>query len=99
MSVDVRLDEDRSRFVVELGDGSEAYLAYREREDGSLDYESTFVPREHRGRGIAEELVVHALERAREAGRTIVPSCPYVRHVVEDEHPEFGSLVAGEGGS
>lgn len=93
MEIEVEHDTDRERFVVALGDGSEAYLEYRTREDGSLDYSGTFVPEAHRGRGIAEQLVVHALEHAREAGRRIVPSCPYVRHVVEEEHPEYGSLV------
>lgn len=94
MAVDVTHDAERSRFVVHLGDGEEAYLAYREGDDGHLDYTHTFVPESHRGRGIAEEVVVEALEHAREAGRKIVPSCPYVRHIVEEAHPRFGSLVA-----
>lgn len=94
MAIDVTHDEDRSRFVVDLGDGGEAYLDYEEREDGVLDYASTFVPEEHRGRGIAEQLVVTALDWARETGRQIVPSCPYVNHVVQDVHPRFQSLLA-----
>lgn len=92
--IDVTHDEERSRFVVDLGDGEEAYLDYEEREDGVLEYASTFVPEEHRGRGVAEELVVTALEWARETERRIVPSCPYVSHVVEDVHPRFRSLLA-----
>lgn len=91
---DVRHDEEGSRFVVDLGDDDEAYLDYRVREDGVLDYASTFVPEDHRGRGVAEELVVTALDWARERERRVVPSCPYVRHVVEDVHPRFGSLLA-----
>ena len=94
MTVDVRHDEGRSRFVVDLGDGDEAYLDYEEREDGVLDYTSTFVPEEHRGRGIAEQLVVTALNWARETGREVVPTCPYVNHVVQDVHPRFRSLLA-----
>lgn len=94
MAIEVTHDEERSRFVVDLGDGDEAYLDYEERENGVLDYASTFVPESHRGKGIAEELVVTALEWAREAGREIVPSCPYVSHVVEDVHPRFESLLA-----
>ncbi len=94
MTVDVTQDESRSRFVVDLGDGDEAYLDYEEREDGVLDYASTFVPEEHRGRGIAEQLVVTALEWASETDREVVASCPYVNHVVEDVHPRFRSLLA-----
>ena len=94
MTVDVRHDVGRSRFVVDLGDGDEAYLDYEEREDGVLDYTSTFVPEEHRGRGIAEQLVVTALNWARETEREVEPSCPYVNHVVQDMHPRFRSLLA-----
>ncbi|MDP2496633.1 MAG: GNAT family N-acetyltransferase [Candidatus Palauibacterales bacterium] len=94
MTVDVKHDGSRRRFVVDLGDGDEAYLDYEERENDVLDYTSTFVPEAHRGRGIAEQLVVTALEWAREAGREVVPSCPYVNHVVQDVHPRFRSLVA-----
>lgn len=99
MDLDVSHDRSRSRFVVELGDGEEAYLAYREREDGRLDYAHTYVPEAHRGKGVAEELVVTALEHAREDGRRIIPSCPYVRHVIEERHPDYGVLVAAENGS
>lgn len=53
MDRDVSHDRSRSRFFVELGDGEEAYLAYREREDGRLYYAHTYVPEEHRGKGIA----------------------------------------------
>lgn len=94
MAIDVTHDEGRSRFVVDLGEGDEAYLDYREREDGVLDYVSTFVPEEHRGGGVAEGLAVTALEWARETGREVVPSCPYVNHVVRDVHPRFRSLLA-----
>ncbi len=94
MAADVTHQEDRGRFVVELGDGEEAYLDYRERDDGTLDYAHTFVPESHRGEGLAERIVVEALEHARDRGLLIVPSCPYVRHVVEEEHPEFLELVA-----
>lgn len=94
MGVDVTHAEDRARFVVELDGDEEAYLSYEETEEGRLDLLHTFVPEEHRGRGIAEAIVLEALEHAREAGRSIVPTCPYVRHVVEDVHPEYASLVA-----
>lgn len=97
MDPDVRHDEEGSRFVVDLDDEAEAYLSYEEVDDRTLDYTHTFVPERHRGQGIAEELVLDALEYAREAGRMIIPSCPYVRHIVEDEYPEYGSLVVRNG--
>lgn len=94
MQTDVIHHRNSSRFVVELDDGDEAYLDYREREDGVLDYVHTFVPESHRGGGIAGQIVLEALEHARRQGRRIKPSCPFVRHVIEDEHPEYRTLVA-----
>lgn len=103
MEIDVTHEEERGRFVVDLDDGEEAYLDYEVRADGTLDYAHTFVPKSHRGSGVAERMVLEALEHAREKGRKITPSCPYVRHIVEDEHPEYASLLAreedGESGS
>lgn len=42
----------------------------------------------------AERLVVTGLDWDRETGREVVPSCPYVNHVVEDVHPRLRSLLA-----
>lgn len=98
MAVEVTHDQEGRRFAVELDDGEEAYLAYRELDDGRLDFVSTFVPESARGRGLAERIVVRALEHARESGRRIVPTCPYVRHVVRERRPEYRDLVEEEGG-
>jgi predicted GNAT family acetyltransferase len=94
MAADVTHQEDRGRFVVELDDGEEAYLDYQERDDGTLDYAHTFVPESHRGEGLAGRIVLEALAYARDRGLQIVPSCPYVRHMVEEKHPEYLGLVA-----
>lgn len=45
------------------------------------------------GRGLAAELVRHALDDARRDGRQVHPACPYVAYYIE-RHPEFAPLVA-----
>lgn len=92
MSHDVRHDAERSRFVIDLGDG-EAVLEYSRMDGDTLDYRSTRVPPSHRGEGIAGRLATAALEYARGQGLQVVPSCSYVEGFI-DRHPEYADLVA-----
>ncbi|HUP01452.1 MAG TPA: GNAT family N-acetyltransferase [Gemmatimonadota bacterium] len=84
-------DETKGRFTVESGHG-EARLEYAKAADGVLDYRSTFVPEEDRERGVGEKLVLHALDYAREEDLRVIPTCPFVRHVIE-QNPEYRDLV------
>ena len=92
MALDIRHDEDGSRFVATV-DGHEAYVAYREVDERTLEYLRTFVPTELRGGGLAGKLVAHALGWARERGFGVIPTCSYVRSYVA-RHPEFQDLTA-----
>lgn len=94
MAIEVQHDQERRKFFVDLGDDAEASLRYRPKGEGVLEYIRTYVPESHRGEGIAEAVVLEALEHAREAGLKIVPTCDYVQHVVEEKHPGYGDLVA-----
>jgi predicted GNAT family acetyltransferase len=71
------------RFWLEL-DGEVAYLAYRVVDERTLDYASTWTPHALRGRGVATQLVHHALAWARDEGLTVIPSCWFVRKVMND---------------
>jgi predicted GNAT family acetyltransferase len=92
MQIDIKHDPDRRRFVAQL-DGKEANLQYSQTDEKTLDYESTFVPVEYREKGIGERIVLEALGFARDNGYEIIPTCPFVRHVLE-EHSEFDDVVA-----
>ncbi len=81
----VQHDEERGRFFVEV-DGEEAYLQYGELEDGGVDFRSTFTPPALRGRGLAAVVVREALKWARSHGKTVVPSCWYVKQYLEKEN-------------
>jgi predicted GNAT family acetyltransferase len=89
----VRHDEDASRFVVEH-DGAEGYLRYRRIDDDVVDFRSTFVPRELRGRGLAEHLVRAAFAWAEAEGLRVIPSCSYVQRLV-GQNPHLRPLTTG----
>lgn len=85
---------DRQRFVVAHG-GRESELTYSHQGENALALEHTFVPPEHRGQGIAEQLTRAALAYAAANDLKIIPACSYVQRFVE-KHVEFSSLVVTE---
>lgn len=91
MTLKVRKDETESKYLADLEHG-EAYVAYNELDDERLDFRSTWVPPEHRKRGIGESLVLRALESARREGYRVIPTCPFVTWVVE-RNPEYRELL------
>ena len=84
-------DAARNRFVRRLS-GCEAYLAYSQVGDGTLDLQHTVVPESERGRGVGESLVRAAVDHARSEGVQIVPTCPFVQAWLDD-HPEGNDVV------
>ncbi len=82
MSFEVVHDREASRFSATV-DGAVAYVAYREPDPDTVEFLSTFTPPEMRGRGVARVIVDAALGWARGEGKRIVPTCWYVRKVLE----------------
>ena len=90
MEDQVRHNEQRHRF--EVGDAPHpAHLDYRLRE-GVVEMVHTEVPPEYQGQGLAGRLATAALEWARESGRKVIPSCPYLKSYIS-KHPEFADLL------
>ncbi len=54
--------------------------------------EHTEVKEEHKGKGIAKELVMKAIEYAREKKVTIIPLCPYAKGVF-DKNPDLSDVM------
>lgn len=76
---DIQHLADEQRFVVSC-EGNEALLAYRLfTNDGkaAIDFNSTFVPPEFRGKGLAEKLVRAGIKWAREQEYELHASCWY----------------------
>lgn len=94
--IEVRHDEDGQRFVATV-DGAEAHLSYRPAGPDTLEYESTYVPDELRGRGVGQELVLAALDHARDQGLRVIPTCSFVARVVA-HFPEYQEItLEGDG--
>jgi predicted GNAT family acetyltransferase len=89
--VDIRHEPNEHRFVADLA-GATAEIAYRERPNRVLDFHHTFVPRQHRGGGIASRLTAHALQYARAHDYTVVASCPFVAAFIA-RHREYRDLL------
>ena len=83
----------RGRYVVYLPDGQQAELTYGRRDPATIIADHTFVPPDHRGKGIAEQLVARIMDDARANGLKIVPVCSYVA-VQFRRHPEWADLKA-----
>jgi uncharacterized protein len=73
--------------------GHSSYLSYRPLDERTVDFTSTWVAPALRGRGIGAHLTLRALEWAQAEGLRVVPSCWFVREVME-RHPRFRSLIA-----
>lgn len=90
--MDVRHLRDEKRFQIDLAEG-EAILAYARPRDGVIDLQHTIVPHAAQGNGVGSHLVEAAMRHARDEGLRVVPSCPFVKHWM-DEHPESADLLA-----
>ena len=88
--VDVVLNAALGQFEVSLG-GKKAILTFHER-GGSLSLIHAEVPKEFRGKHIADALSAAALDYARRQGFTVKPYCPFVAGYLK-RHPEYANLV------
>ncbi|HEX8391427.1 MAG TPA: GNAT family N-acetyltransferase [Longimicrobium sp.] len=88
----VEHEEQNHRFVVRLPDG-EAELGYAPQGAEVLNLHHTYVPSTARGQGVAEVLVKGALDYARQNGKRVIPTCPYVQAWLQ-KHPDQNDIVA-----
>lgn len=76
---DVQQLPNEQRFVISC-EGGEAVLAYRLFNNGTqpaIDFNSTYVPPELRGKGLAEKLIRTGIKWAKEQGYELHASCWY----------------------
>lgn len=92
-SVEIVDAPDQGRFELRLDGALVSFVDYADL-DGRRAFPHTQTYPEFGGRGFGTQVVRAALDEAVASGRSIVPSCPFVRAIV-DQHPdEYGALVA-----
>lgn len=91
MELNIVHDEDDLRFYTTLGE-EDAELTYTYPEEGVMDFDHTFVPKEHRNKGMADQLVKAGLEYVKEKKYKFIPSCPAVEAYVK-RHPQYNSMM------
>lgn len=84
-------DEKNHKFTVTI-DNLESHLNYSNEGENIVDFYSTFVPRELRGKGIAALLVEEGLRYAAENNLRVIPSCSYVNAYVQ-RHEEYKDII------
>lgn len=88
----VRHNHEQRRYEIEV-DGELSILNY-EPADGQIIIHHTFVPPEHRGRGLAERLVRSALDKARKDGLKVQSTCSYVSVFLQRHRKEYADITA-----
>lgn len=83
---------DRGRYWMETKAG-EAELVYSLDANDRMIINSTYVPIDARGGGVALALVKRAVSDAQQRGRKVDPVCPYVDRLF-DRHPEWRDIRA-----
>lgn len=85
-------DHARRRYDLSDETGPVAHALYEERGDRLAIYH-TEVARSLRGRGIGGELVARVLDEIRQAGKKVIPACPFVREYIA-QNPDYRDLAA-----
>jgi predicted GNAT family acetyltransferase len=82
-------NDEVSRYELWLGNEI-ASIAEFEIDENTVRFPHTETALRFRGRGLAEELVLWALEDVRAQGRKALPMCSFVADVMQ-RHPEFAA--------
>jgi predicted GNAT family acetyltransferase len=88
-------EPENNRVAAYLKDGTEiGKITYKV--DGDIwDADHTFVEADHRGGTIASDMLALLIEKAREMGKGIHPTCNYVAKVM-DRVPEYHDVLRRE---
>jgi len=86
-------DAENRMFTLDT-DGFQSRMKYREISDTELEYYTTFVPEELRGRGIAQIVVKAALDYARQNGFKVKPTCSFVDKYMQ-KNKQYADLRIG----
>ena len=87
----VRDNEERKSFEIDLGDGTFAFAQYN-LIPGKIMFTHTEVPEAHGGKGLGTALIRAGLTAARERGLKVIPICPFFAAYMQ-KHREVQDLL------
>ena len=93
--VTIRHNPERHRFEVLTAGNVIGKAVYKEYDGGSAPqriFYHTVINEEYGGQGLAGKLAEAALTETVEAGRAIVPVCPYIKKYV-GKHPKYAAAT------
>lgn len=91
--MEIKHTEEENKFYAEL-EKENAVLKYEKPEKGIIDFKSTYVPKDERGKGIATDLVKHGLEYAEKYDYKVIPTCSFVEFFIDNHESQYGQLLA-----
>lgn len=91
----VTKNEQESRYEARVDGQLAGFVQFRVRGE-AIELPHTQVDPAFGGQGIGGTLARHALDDIRRAGRTVIPTCPFVSGWI-DKHPGYRDLVADQG--
>ena len=92
MSAEVVEAPERDRFELQRDVELLGFVEYRAG-GKSLIIAHTEIEADHEGEGLGSALVGGMLDQLREAGRTVIPLCPFTAAYIS-RHPDYVDLVA-----
>jgi uncharacterized protein len=81
--ITVQRDEAEGRYEIRVGDVLAGFSDFHIDARGRAVFTHTEVDPAYEGRGLAKNLVAHALTDVVERGETLVPRCPFVRRYIQ----------------
>ncbi|MFO7445295.1 MAG: GNAT family N-acetyltransferase [Ignavibacteriaceae bacterium] len=91
MNNEVKHDETNMNFSIKLN-GKESSLKYRLKGSNTIEMFSTYVPEEHRNKGLASKMAVEALSFARNKNLKVIPTCSFMRDFIS-RNKEYEDMV------
>lgn len=90
--MDIKHDEKNQKFILDEKDKS-GHLKYERLNSEVLNYQSTFIDEEIRGKGYGKALVKYALDYAKNNNLKILPTCKMVSTYIS-RNDQYKSLIA-----
>jgi uncharacterized protein len=85
-------NEEARKFEARIDGAVAGFVTYRLHGD-RIEYLHTEVRDEYEGHGLGSRLAAAALDDARKRGRTVTPTCPFIKDFIE-ENDEYRDLLA-----